>query len=71
MVENEKNIYIGEIKTGELNVPVEINKINAITQRETFYKNKTINYILIANKFFNKKETDNILYVPLDQYFQS
>jgi hypothetical protein len=71
VVENEKNIYIGEIKRGELNVPLEINKINAITRRETFYKNKTINYIFIANKFFNKKETNNILYVPLDQYFQS
>jgi hypothetical protein len=71
VVENENNIYIGEIKRGELNVPVEMNKINAITQRETFYKNKTINYIFIANKFFNKKDIDNILYVPLDQYFQS
>jgi hypothetical protein len=69
VVENEKSIYIGEIKRGELNVPVEIDKINAITRRETFYKNKTINYIFIANKFFNKKEADNILYVPLDQYF--
>jgi hypothetical protein len=71
VVENEMNIYIGEIKRGELNVTVEIDRINSIIQRESFYRNKTVNYIFIANKFANRKESDNIIYVPLDQYFHA
>ncbi|UCH94626.1 MAG: ATP-binding protein [Candidatus Aminicenantes bacterium] len=70
VVENENNIYIGEIKRGELNVTAEIDKIDSITRREAYYRNKTVKYIFIANKFFNIMASDKIIMVPLDQYFQ-
>lgn len=35
VAENEMNIYISEIKRGELNVIVEIDRINYITQRDS------------------------------------
>jgi AAA+ ATPase superfamily predicted ATPase len=66
-IEGDEKIYIGEIKKGELNVSKEINKMDAVVQRESFYKNKTVNYIFIADRFINKHKEKNILYVSIDE----
>ncbi|MCK5055700.1 MAG: ATP-binding protein [Candidatus Aminicenantes bacterium] len=67
-VEGKNNeIYIGEIKKGELNVAIEIEKMESIVKKETFYKDKFISYILLADRFTNKIEKENILYIPLDE----
>jgi hypothetical protein len=70
VIENGDRIYIGEIKAGELNVSAETGKIETIGQREAYYRNKEINYILIARKFSNKVKRDNILYVDIQEFFK-
>ncbi|MCP4215301.1 MAG: ATP-binding protein, partial [bacterium] len=67
VVEGDEEIHIGEVKLGELNVSQEIKKIDTIAGGESFYKNKSINYILIADRFSNKLEQENILYVQPDE----
>lgn len=66
VMENPEKIYIGEIKKGDLNAAAELDKIKAVVQREAFYKGKTINYILIADRFSNKIEGQDILYIRID-----
>nr|NIM15559.1 hypothetical protein [Candidatus Aminicenantes bacterium]NIM82311.1 hypothetical protein [Candidatus Aminicenantes bacterium]NIN21694.1 hypothetical protein [Candidatus Aminicenantes bacterium]NIN45503.1 hypothetical protein [Candidatus Aminicenantes bacterium]NIN88334.1 hypothetical protein [Candidatus Aminicenantes bacterium] len=70
VIENSDRIYIGEIKAGDLNVQAETGKIESIVQREAYYRNKKINYILIARKFSNKVIGDNILYVDIREFFE-
>lgn len=68
VVDSSERIYIGEIKTGELNVSAEIGKIDTIVQREAFYRNKEINYILIARKFSNKVKGEKIITIDIQQF---
>ncbi|MCP4158222.1 MAG: ATP-binding protein [bacterium] len=60
-------VYIGEIKKGELNVGPELDKIEAVTSREAFYKNKSLKHILIADRFCNKVERENIYYISIKE----
>ena len=62
-------IYIGEIKAGDLNVYAEAAKIDAITQRETFYRDKSISKIFIADKFSRKIEDENVMLVGVEEFF--
>jgi len=71
VVEGEEAIYIGEIKKGELNVAREIEKIESVTRAEFYYKNKTIRFILIADRFSNKVDKKEILYATAEEYFKS
>ncbi|MCP5047660.1 MAG: hypothetical protein GY940_10845, partial [bacterium] len=70
VVEGDDEIHVGEIKKGELNVSTEINKMESIIQRESFYKNKTVKYILIADRFPNKPEKENILYISIPEWLE-
>ncbi|MCP5104666.1 MAG: hypothetical protein GY950_14880, partial [bacterium] len=69
VVEGEDTIYIGEIKKGELNAAREIEKIETVTRKEPFYKNKPVHYILIADRFSNKTEKENILHITTKEFF--
>ena len=70
VVENGETIYIGEIKAGDLNAAAELKKIESITQREIFYRDRKINYIFIAERFSRKVRGDHILYVTIPQFFE-
>lgn len=61
VVEDERNVYIGEIKTGELVVSCEIKQIEDVIRKEAYYRDKKIGFIFIANTFSRQVEAENVI----------
>ncbi|MCK4762454.1 MAG: ATP-binding protein [Candidatus Aminicenantes bacterium] len=69
VVDSNDLVYIGEIKKGELNVSAEIKKIEAVVQQESFYKNRQVRYMMVGDRFINKKKGRNIHYIDTASFF--
>jgi AAA+ ATPase superfamily predicted ATPase len=70
VVEDERKVYIGEIKAGELAVSAEIKKIEDVARKEAYYRDKEIGYIFIANTFSRQVEAGNVLCVNARVFFE-
>ena len=69
IIESDKKVYIGEIKTGELNVSKEIKQIENVVKKEMYYQGKELGYIFIGNTFTRQVDNENILCITIHDYF--
>ncbi|HLP48052.1 MAG TPA: ATP-binding protein [Candidatus Kapabacteria bacterium] len=69
IVESDRKLYIGEVKTGELNISTEIKQIENVIKKEMYYQGKEIGYIFIGNKFSRQVQGENIICINIHDYF--